>query len=152
MLYRKVKKNGDALSILGFGCMRLPQKLGRVDEKRAIQQIRYAIDRGVNYVDTAMPYHLGASETLLSQALAEGFREKVRLATKLTGLYIQTREDMDKILNTQRRNLKSEQIDYYLLHGLERRSWNKMKELGVLDFLEKAKADGRIRFARQYRA
>ena len=83
MLYRKMPKNGDELSILGFGCMRLPLKEGKIDEPRAIDQIRYAIDQGVNYVDTAWPYHGGESETLLGKALAGGYRERVRVATKL---------------------------------------------------------------------
>ena len=84
MLYRKVPKTGDEISILGFGCMRLPQKSGGViDEERAIRQLRYAIDNGVNYVDTAPAYHFGRSEKILARALADGYREKVRIATKL---------------------------------------------------------------------
>ena len=69
MLYRKVPRSGDELSILGFGCMRLPVKDGKIDEPSAIGQIRYAIDHGVNYVDTAWPYHAGESEILLGKAL-----------------------------------------------------------------------------------
>lgn len=77
MLYRKMNKNHDSLSILGFGCMRLPQKKGtpgdgKIDEKRATEQIRMAIDAGVNYIDTAVPYHMGASEPFLSRALRGG--------------------------------------------------------------------------------
>ena len=146
MLYRKVPKTGDELSILGFGCMRLPtNRIGKIDEKRAAKQIRYAIDNGVNYLDTAMPYHMGASETFLGQALAGGYREKVKVATKLTPNYAKKFEDMDKILNVQLKNLNTDHIDYYLLHGLNRISWEKLRELGVCDFLEKAKADGRIK-------
>jgi len=82
MLYRKIKKSGDELSILGFGCMRLPQKKGspgdgKIDEERARTQIRMAIDEGVNYVDTALPYHMGSCEPFLARALSEGYREKV---------------------------------------------------------------------------
>lgn len=83
MLYRKMPKNGDKLSILGFGAMRLPVKQdGSIDEEKATQMIRHAIDNGVNYVDTAWPYHMGESEPFLGRALAEGYREKVKLATK----------------------------------------------------------------------
>jgi predicted aldo/keto reductase-like oxidoreductase len=64
VLYRNVPKTGEELSILGFGCMRLPQKDGRIDEEEATTQIRYAIDHGVNYVDTAWPYHAGESDRL----------------------------------------------------------------------------------------
>ena len=84
MLFRKVPKTGDELSILGFGYMRLPIKSGGgIDEERAIRQLRYAIDNGVNYVDTAPAYHFGKSEKILARALADGYREKVRIATKL---------------------------------------------------------------------
>ena len=74
MLYRKMPKTGDELSILGFGCMRMPTVDGVIDEPRAIAQIRSAIDAGVNYVDTAWPYHGGASEPLLGKALRDGYR------------------------------------------------------------------------------
>jgi uncharacterized protein len=149
MLYRKIKKTGDELSILGFGCMRLPQKNGKtsngkIDEERATKQIRYAIDHGVNYMDTAMPYHMGGSEPFLGRTLADGYRERVKIATKLPPWSVKTRQDMDDILKVQLSKLKTDHIDYYLLHGLDRKSWEKMKELGTLEFLDKAKADGRI--------
>ena len=102
MLYRKMPKNGDKLSILGFGCMRLPTKAdGSIDEERATKQVRYAIDHGVNYVDTAWPYHMGASEPFVGRALADGYRKKVKLATKLPSWLIEKREDMDMFLNAQ---------------------------------------------------
>jgi len=127
--------------------MRLPQKRGRIDEKRAIKQVHYAIDQGVNYIDTAVMYHMGGSEPFLGRALAGGYREKVRLATKLPPGLIKTREEMDKVLGAQMKRLKTDFIDYYLLHGLNGESWNKIKELGACEFLDKAKADQRIRFA-----
>ena len=84
MRYRHGPKNGDRLSILGFGCMRLPTlKDGRIDEKRAVDQIRGAVDRGVNYFNTAWPYHTGKSEIVLGRALEDGYRDRVRIATKL---------------------------------------------------------------------
>ena len=83
MLYRTVPKTGDKLSILGFGCMRYPSKGRGIDEERTIRQIRHAIDNGVNYFDTAPVYHMGKSEPILAKALADGYREKVRIATKL---------------------------------------------------------------------
>jgi predicted aldo/keto reductase-like oxidoreductase len=145
MLYRKVPQNGDELSILGFGCMRLPVKEnGTIDEERATRQVRYAIDHGVNYVDTAWPYHMGESEPFLGRALADGYREKVRLATKLPSWLVESREDMDKLLNTQLKRLNTDHIDYYLLHGLAGEVWDKLELLGVIDFLNKAKDDGRI--------
>ena len=92
MLYRKMPKNGDILSILGFGCMRLAVKSdGSIDEERATKQIRSAIDKGVNYVDTAWPYHMGQSEPFVGRALGGGYREKVKLATKLPSWLIEKR-------------------------------------------------------------
>ena len=101
MLYRTMPKNGENLSVLGFGCMRMPMIDGKIDEERAIAQIRKAIDGGVNYVDTAWPYHNGASEPLLGKALKDGYREKVKVATKLPPWMVKSREDMDNILNAQ---------------------------------------------------
>ena len=144
MLYRKMPKNGEELSILGFGCMRLPGKQGKIDEPRAIDQIRYAIDQGVNYFDTAWPYHGGESETLLGKALAGGYREKVRVATKLPSWMIKGREDMDRYLAAQMEKLKVDHIDYYLLHSLYGESWDNLQRLGALEFLDEALKDGRI--------
>ncbi|WP_340819951.1 aldo/keto reductase [Methanolobus sp. WCC4] len=145
MLYRTNPNNGDKLSILGFGAMRLPMKEDMsIDEAKATEQLRYAIDNGVNYVDTAWPYHMGESEPFLASALAEGYREKVRLATKLPTWLVNSREDMDRFLNSQLERLNTDHIDYYLIHGLNGGSWEKMKELGVTGFLDNAKADGRI--------
>ena len=145
MLYRKVPKNGDKLSILGFGCMRFPAtKEGQIDEPRAIRQIRGAIDRGVNYLDTAWPYHAGGSENILGRALVGGYRDKVNIATKLPSWMITSRRDMDTYLNAQLVKLKADHIDYYLLHALAGDSWDRLESLGVADFIDKAKADGRI--------
>lgn len=144
MLYRKVPKTGDELSILGFGCMRLPLKLGGIDVKRATAQLHRAIDKGVNYVDTALPYHGGASEPFLGRALTRGYRDKVRVATKLPPWLVRRRADMDTLLRGQLENLASERIEYYLLHALEARSWKRMQHLDVLGFLDRARSDGRI--------
>jgi len=137
-------KNGDELSILGFGCMRLPLKDGKIDESRAIDQIRYAIDQGVNYVDTAWPYHGGESEILLGKALADGYRNRVKLATKLPSWMIKSREGMDRYLAAQLKKLRTDRIDYYLLHALNGASWDQLVPLGVLEFLDQAKRGGRI--------
>jgi uncharacterized protein len=144
MLYRKMPKTADELSILGFGCMRLPQVEGRIDEARAIAQIRSAIDGGVNYVDTAWPYHGGTSESLVGRALADGYRERVRLATKLPSWMISSREEMDRYLDAQLVKLNTSKIDYYLLHSMNGGTWDRLVKLGVVDFLERAKAAGKI--------
>ncbi|MGB9940235.1 aldo/keto reductase [Methanosarcina sp.] len=145
MLYRKMPQKGDELSLLGFGCMRLAMKEnGKIDEERATRQVRYAIDHGVNYIDTAWPYHMGESEPFLGRALAGGYREKVKLATKLPSWTIKNTDDMDRILNAQLERLRTDHIDYYLVHGLVGALWDKMEKLDVLSFLDRAKADGRI--------
>ncbi len=144
MLYRRMDSTGDELSILGFGCMRLPQKGGRIDEERATRQLRDAIDRGVNYIDTAVPYHMGTSEPFVGRALSSGYRDRVKLATKLPPWQTNVREDMDRILSEQLEKLQTDHIDYYLLHALNGESWVKMRDLGVLEFLDGARADGRI--------
>ena len=147
MLYRTVPKTGDRLSILGFGCMRLPSKNRGIDEERTIRQIRHAIDSGVNYFDTAPAYHFGKSEQILGKALQDGYREKVKIATKLPHWSVRERADMDRILAGQLATLKTDHIDYYLLHSLGKESWEKLEKLGVLEFLDKAKAEGKIQNA-----
>ena len=147
MQYRKVPKNGDQLSALGFGAMRLPTRMGKIDEKRAMRQIRGAIDQGLNYIDTAVPYHGGESERFVGRVLQDGYREKVKLATKLPPQSVNTREDMDRILDIQLKKLKTDHIEYYLLHGLEANQWKKLFNLGVLEFLDTVKASGKIRNA-----
>ncbi|KKH91849.1 hypothetical protein DU79_04975, partial [Methanosarcina mazei] len=144
MLYRRMPGNGDRLSILGLGCMRLPVKEGKIDRERAKSQVQYLIDHGVNYIDTAWTYHLGENEPFLGSVLADGYREKVKIATKLPSWTVKSRGEMDRILNSQLERLRTDHIDYYLLHNLTGVLWDKMKDLGVLDFLERAKADGRI--------
>jgi hypothetical protein len=128
--------------------MRLPTKKGGgIDEERAIRQLRYAIDNGINYIDTAPAYHFGKSEKVLARALADGYREKVRIATKLPPWSVHSRQDMDRILDAQLATLHTNQIDYYLLHNLSKGTWEKMKTLGVCEFLTTAKKDGRIKNA-----
>jgi predicted aldo/keto reductase-like oxidoreductase len=145
MLYRNVPKNGDRLAILGFGAMRLPvNEDGSINEEKAIEQMRKAIDNGVNYIDTAWPYHGGQSEVVVGKALKDGYREKVKIADKLPPWAIKSREDMDNILDKQLEKLGVETIDYYLLHALEGNSWGRLHSQGITGFLKKAKADGKI--------
>ncbi len=126
--------------------MRLPMKEGRIDELRAISQIRGAIDRGVNYVDTAWPYHAGQSEPVLGKALRDGYRDRVRVATKLPCWLVNSREDMDRYFTAQLERLGTDHIDYYLLHSLNNSAvWDKLRRFGVADFIERAKAEGLIR-------
>ncbi|HZK02446.1 MAG TPA: aldo/keto reductase [Anaerovoracaceae bacterium] len=138
-------KNGDELSILGFGCMRLPKVNGGIDEKRAIAMIRNAIDGGVNYFDTAYIYHNGKSEPLLGKALSGGYRDKVKIATKLPPFMVYKLEHAQKIFNHQLSRLGTDKIDYYLLHMLtDLAMFQRLESLGVLSWLENLKENGSI--------
>jgi predicted aldo/keto reductase-like oxidoreductase len=151
MQYRNFGSLGWKASALGFGCMRFPTEDGNrlspnIVEAEAIRMIRHAIDNGVNYLDTAYPYHGGQSEVVVGKALEDGYREKVRLATKLPVWQVTEPEDFDKLLNEQLRKLQTNHIDFYLLHALSQSRWREI----VLkhDLLEQARgalADGRIR-------
>ncbi len=117
---------------------------GKIDEDRAREQIYYAIDKGINYFDTAMPYHMGASELFLGKVFANGHREKIKLATKISHFHINAPEDMEKCIRAQLNKLITDYIDYYLVHTLDKKSWAKMKSFGILEFLESLKKDQRI--------
>jgi uncharacterized protein len=146
MLYRQMGKTGEQVSALGYGCMRLPKKGTGVDESRASRQIISAIERGINYVDTAQMYHLGRSETIIGNTLAQGYRDKVKLATKMHLMTVHSRKDMDNVLDNQLKKLRTDHIDFYLMHALmTMEAWQKMKQMGIEDFLEKSKKAGKIR-------
>ena len=147
MLYREVPKGGDKLSILGLGAMRLPEKDGAIDYEKASAFLRHAIDNGVNYIDTAWTYHKEQSESFLGEALNNGYREKVRIATKMPHWLVRNQEDMDKFLDIQLGRLRTDYIDYYLIHSLTAGGWKKVRDNGVLEFLDRAKKDGRVRNA-----
>ncbi len=144
MLYRELGKTGEKTSVLGYGCMRFPRKDGRIDEERTEKQIISAIEQGVNYFDTAYIYP--NSEAVLGKILAKGYRDKVMIATKLPLPLVHSRKDMDTILENQLKRLQTDHIDYYLMHSvMTLEGWQRLKQLGVEEFLEKAKQEGRIK-------
>jgi hypothetical protein len=149
MQYRNFGKIDFKPSALGFGAMRLPtidNDSKNIDEKKAIEMIRYGIDNGVNYIDTAWPYHGGNSELLVSKALKDGYRQRVKIATKLPSWLIKEPEDMDKYLNKQMEKLNVRQIDFYLIHALNRDHWTNLKELGLFSWIPEAKESERINY------
>ena len=147
MKYRKLGKLDWKVSVLGFGAMRLPladKETQKVDEPEAIRMMRYAIDQGVNYVDTAYPYHQGKGEGIVGDALKDGYREKVRVTTKMPVWLVEKAEDFDRYLKEQLERLQMQKLDFYFLHGLTGERWAKVRDLGVLRWAEKAMAKGRF--------
>jgi len=146
--YRSFGKLDWKPSALGFGAMRLPildNDTAKIDEPLATRMIRTAIDAGVNYVDTAWPYHKEQSEPFVGRCLQDGYRDKVKLATKMPSWLIKEEADFDKHLNIQLANLQTDHIDFYLLHALNKTYWPNLRDLGVFEWAEKAIASGRIR-------
>ena len=149
MKYRKFGRLDWKASVLGFGAMRLPtigNGSSQVDEPQAIEMIRYAIDHGVNYLDTAYPYHEKHSEIVVGKALLNGYREKVKLATKLPSWLVESPDDFDRFLDEQLEKLRTDHIDFYLLHALNSTRWPKLRDWEVLNWTESALADGRIHY------
>jgi predicted aldo/keto reductase-like oxidoreductase len=129
--------------------MRLPvlnNDFGNVNQPEVIRMMRYAFDHGVNYVDSAYGYHHGTSDIVIGKALEDGYREKVRIATKLPCHEVNSSEDFDRCLNEQLKRLQTNSIDFYLLHHLNKLTWSKMRNLGVLKWADGAIADGRISY------
>ena len=147
MKYRKFGKLDWDVSILGFGVMRLPQNsddMGDVNEEESIRMIRYAIDRGVNYLDSGYLYHMGKSEPIIAKALEDGYREKVRIATKLPVMMVESADKFDDYLNEQMERLKTKKLDFYLLHGLNGENWPKVRDWGILDWADEKLAEGKF--------
>ena len=147
MKYRQFGDLNWKASALGFGTMRLPLKddnPDNIDEEKAINMIRYAIDQGVNYIDTAWPYHKEMGEIVVGKALKDGYRQKVKLATKLPSWLIEKEEDIDKYLNKQLEKLQTDHIDFYLLHTLNKKHWANLKSINTLSVLEKMRKQGKI--------
>jgi len=139
-------KNNESLSILGYGCMRLPRKGNAIDEEESEKLIVSAIERGVNYFDTAYIYQNGKSEIVLGKILAKGYRDKVNIATKIPPFMVRKTSDFDRIFNTQLQRLQTTTIDYYLIHMLmDVATWERLKALGVLEWIAHKKANGQIR-------
>nr|WP_122012313.1 aldo/keto reductase [Maliibacterium massiliense] len=136
------------ISLFGLGCMRLPSQMvdGKsvVDRSESIRMIRAAIDAGVNYIDTAYPYHNGESELIVGMALQDGYRQRTNLATKLPVWEVNCHADCMRILDEQLEKLQTDHIDYYLLHSVDGANWARVEKYDILRFLDEAKAAGKI--------
>ncbi len=147
MKYRKMGSLDWKISALGFGCMRLPSR--RINRLRAktdesIEIIRYGINQGINYIDTAWPYHLGDSEKIIGKALKDGYREQVHLVTKLPMFMVRNSNHFDNYLISQMKRIQTDYSDSYLFHALNQGQFTKIKRLGLIDKMEKAKKEGLI--------
>ncbi len=146
MQYRTMPRSTDRLSILGLGLMRLPtDKAGKIDQDASMLMLDHAFASGVNYFDTAWPYHNGESEPLLGKWLEKATRENIFVATKLPCWLIKEPDDLARYFEQQLERMRTDYVDYYLLHSLGKRSWDAMKKFKALDFLDRMRSDGRIR-------
>lgn len=143
MQNRLIKKTGDEVSPLGFGAMRLPLKNGKIDRDKAKEQIYYAIDNGINFIDTAYLY--GDSEKFLGEVLQGEYQDKVKICTKLPSIHVRKYEDMENFLNEQLKRLQRDSIDYYLIHSVDLKTVNRLLKKGLIEFLNKAKSEGKIK-------
>ncbi len=148
MQYRKMGSLDWEVSALGFGAMRLPARrfsLMGADTDKSVRLMRSGIDQGINYIDTAFPYHLGESEKIVGLTLKDGYRERVHLVSKLFMPLIRKTEDFDHYLSIQLERMKTDYLDVYLFHALNANYFRKIKELGLIEKMEEAKRQGRIR-------
>ena len=144
---RKMEKLGIETSLLGFGCMRFPVlENGEINEPEAERMLDKAIAEGVNYIDTAYPYHEGKSEIVTGKILKKYDRDSFYLATKLPLWQINSLEDVDRIFGEQLTKLQTDHVDFYLMHAMNKERWDAMRKLGVVERLEQIKAEGRIRY------
>lgn len=141
-----VEKLNTDLSLLGFGCMRFPTKDGKIDEVRASQMLDDAYAAGINYFDTAYPYHNGESEPFVGKALSKYPRDSYYLATKLPCWEVKTLEDAKRLFELQSSRIDGNRIDFYLLHALHKERWEQMRDLGVVEYLEEKQEEGKIKY------
>ena len=144
---RRLEKLGIETSLLGYGCMRFPTTAeGKIDREAAEKLLDKAYEQGVNYFDTAYPYHNGESEAFVGSVLKKYDRSSFYLATKLPLWGVQKLEDVDRIFSEQLERLQMDYVDFYLMHAVRKSTWDKMVELGVVKRLEELKAEGKIRY------
>ena len=144
---RKLENLGIETSLLGFGCMRFPVCAdGKINEPEAERMLDKAIAEGVNYIDTAYPYHEGQSEIVVGKILKKYERSSFYLATKLPLWKVEKKEDIRAIFEEQLEKLQTDYIDFYLMHAVGKERWDKMLEIGCIGELEKLKAEGKIKY------
>ncbi|MDR3062741.1 MAG: aldo/keto reductase [Methanobrevibacter sp.] len=155
MLYRELGSTGEKVSILGFGAMRLPTVDGvknQIDKEKASEMLEYGIKNGINYIDTAYPYHgtnfngEGESERFLGEFLSNGYRDDIFLSTKMPSWIINSKEDMENIFNRQLELLQTDYLDAYMIHSVKQDVWDKLPDLGLFQFLDDLKSSGNVKY------
>ncbi|QHN07327.1 aldo/keto reductase [Methanothermobacter sp. THM-2] len=143
MIRRKLGSTDISVSILGIGVMRFPEVNGRLERGSAAKIMEFALESGINYIDTGYTYHGGESEVFVGEFLSENsdYRDDAVVATKLPTWLVNRREDMDVYFEEQMNRLRGK-IDIYLLHNLKKDSWLALDDMGVLDFLDSLRDDG----------
>ncbi|MFA7128890.1 MAG: aldo/keto reductase [Sphaerochaeta sp.] len=143
---RTFENLGCTTSLLGFGAMRLPlTQNGKIDEEQATLMLDTALDAGVNYLDTAYPYHNGESEPFIGKYLKKKDRKSLYLATKLPQWLVNSLEDAKRLFNEQLQRLDTPYFDFYLIHSIDKKAFDKMVELGVVAYLETLQKEGKIK-------
>ncbi len=151
MQYRLYGKLGYQVSALGMGCMRLPriykpgQDHAEVDLEKSFELIRYAVEHGVNYFDSAYAYHNKTSESILGEALDNGYRKKVKIATKQPFAVMKTQANIRRNLENTLRKLRTDYIDVYLIHNVQKESWDEIKQRRIIEEFEKFRDEGMIK-------
>ncbi len=144
---RKLERLGVETSLLGYGCMRFPMTAdGKIDEAEAEKLLDTALAAGINYIDTAWPYHNGESEPFVGKVLSKYPRDSYYLATKLPVWLVKSLDEVDTYLEKQLERLRTDHIDFYLMHSLDKEGWDRMVEMGTVKRLEELKAEGKIRY------
>ncbi|MDR1986255.1 MAG: aldo/keto reductase [Treponema sp.] len=151
MQYRTYGKLGFQVSALGMGCMRLPRIIDKqknesqVDREKAFELIRYGVEQGITYFDTAYGYHNMTSEAILGEALGQGLREKVRIVTKQPFGVMKTQADIRRNLEQTLKKLRTDYIDVYLIHNIQAPIWEEIKQRQIIEAYEQFRREGLIR-------
>jgi uncharacterized protein len=151
MQYRRLgERISEQVSALGFGCMRLPMAEHdgerSIDIPQAVEMFEIALDAGINYFDTAYPYHGGESEKVVGEHLCRTRRDEFLLATKMPIWKVEKESDFDEIFAEQLEKLQTDHIDFYLVHAIDLPRWTNAKELGIQSWMKKKQESGAIRY------
>jgi len=145
---RRYKSSNEFISLLGLGCMRLPLKGNNpndIDKAKAQEMVDYAIAHGVNYFDTAYMYHDGQSESFIGEALSKYPRNSFNLASKMPVVFVSAQADVERIFDEQLKKCRTDYFDFYLMHNVNKTSWQKIETFKIYDIIKRKQQQGKIR-------